>query len=123
MVFSRIGAVSIWEAKTRITRRLELVRIGDWKPANGGLIALARWAPDSRRFVFQAQRVIGGTEEEPILVYVFFLVNTDTGETRQIGAGFPEAEKVNDLCWRPDGEAITCVVSMRSLMTLSLNGE
>lgn len=123
IVFSRVGAVSTWEAKTRITRRLELVGIGDWKPAGGGTTALARWAPDSRRFVFQAQKQVGGTVDEPIRVYAFFVVNADTGEVRQIGSDLPEAERANDLCWRPDGQAITYVVSIRSLMTLSLSGE
>ena len=123
IVFSGVNLISIWEAKTRITRRLELVGIGDWKPAGGGTIALARWAPDSRRFMFQAQKQIGGTVDEPILIYAFFVVNSDTGEARQIGPDLLEAERANDLCWRPDGEAVTYVLSPGRIMTLSLSGE
>ncbi|MBI2924962.1 MAG: serine/threonine-protein kinase [Verrucomicrobia bacterium] len=123
IVFSGVNLISIWEAKTRITRRLELVGIGDWKPAGGGTTALARWAPDSRRFVFQAQKRVGGTVDDPILVYTFFVVNADMGEARQIGPDLLEAERANDLCWRPDGEAVTYVVSPRRLMTLTLSGE
>jgi Tol biopolymer transport system component len=83
---------------------------------------LPRWAPDGKRFLFQAFRRAGGTDEGPIQVFALFLVNADTGETRQITPELPFSEQVRDLCWLPEGKAITYLDRQRRFYTLSLNG-
>lgn len=124
IVFGATNQISIWERTTRITRRLELRDQGQWKIAGvRGAVSMPRWAPDSRRFMFQAVRTIGGTPDDPVLNFAFMLVDAQTGEMRQIGSEMPEAERADELCWRPDGRAVTYEVKPRQLVTLSLEGE
>ncbi|MBI4325593.1 MAG: PD40 domain-containing protein, partial [Chloroflexi bacterium] len=124
IVFAGTNLISIWERKTRTNRRLELRGMGDWKIAGvRGAIAMPRWAPDSRQFVYQAVKSVGGSVDGPILAYALLLVNADTGAAKQIGPDLPEPERATGVCWRPDGTAVTYVFQPRRLMTLSLNGE
>lgn len=112
IVFAGQKGLSIWDAKTSITRPLPLPTFGTFQkgPSTnqwrvpGGPAALARWAPDSQHFIFQALKVFRGSPGELIRVWTLFLVNADTDEFRQIGPELPDDEHPMDLCWLPDGK-------------------
>lgn len=124
IVFAGKNLISIWEQKTRMTRRLELRGMKDWKIAGAyGALAMPRWAPNSRQFVFQAVKTLNGSWQTPELAYGLLLVNSESGEISQIGPDLQESERAADICWRPDGEALTYVFSAKRLMTLSLGGQ
>ena len=124
IVFAGTNQITIWERRTRTTRRLELQGMGDWRLAGvRGALTMPRWAPDSRQFMLQTIRTVSGTPGNPVLAYTLMLVDAGTGEAKQIGTEVPEDERALDLCWRPDGKAVTCVSGPRRLTTLSLAGE
>ncbi|MBI2926122.1 MAG: serine/threonine-protein kinase [Verrucomicrobia bacterium] len=116
IVFGGEKGLSIWDEKTSITRPLALRGIEGWRPG-----PRPRWAPDGRHFVVQASKKIGGTPEEPIHTSALFLTDPETGEARQVGPEFPAGEGPGELCWLPDGNAIT-YFSQGRFYTLHLSG-
>ncbi len=115
--------MTIWERRTRTTRQLELQGMADWRIAGvRGAVTMPRWAPDNQQFILHAVRKVSGSWANPVLVYALFLVDAATGEVKQVGTEVPEDQKALDLCWRPDGRAVTYVSGPRRLTTLSLDG-
>lgn len=129
VVFAGENGLSVWDAGTSIIRPLKLKGFGTLQtPENGNwLVPLhsvcARWAADDRHIVFQAVKKIGGTREEPIRSRALFQVDLETGEAIPIGAELPDEERVEDLCWLPDGKTITYLDYQRHLYTLSPGGK
>lgn len=129
IVMAGMKGLSIWNAKTEVNQLLFLPGIAASSPrlTNQWMVpnahgALPRWAADGERFLFQALKTVGGVPSEPEHVWGLFLVNVDTAEVRAIGPELPADERLIDLCWLPDGEAIVCVDQKLRLYTLPLSG-
>ncbi|MSU63144.1 MAG: serine/threonine-protein kinase [Pedosphaera sp.] len=129
ILFAGMKGLSIWDAKTEVNRLFPLPGFVAFSPhvTNQWLVpnadgALPRWAPDSQRFVFQAMKKVGGTPNEPTWAWALFLVNADTAEFRQIGPELPDEQQMRNLCWLPDGKAITYTDGQSRFYTLALAG-
>lgn len=129
IVMAGMKGLSLWEAKTEVNRLLYLPGIAASSPrlTNQWMVpnahgALPRWAPDNQHFIFQALKTIGGVPDEPVQVWALFLVNPDTDEVRAIGPELAGDERLIDLCWMPDGDAVVCVDQKLRLYTLPLSG-
>ncbi len=112
----------LWDQKTSINRPLALRGIDRWNIAVAVNWPAPRWAPDGQHFIFQAAKKISGTAEGPVHVFALFLANADTGEARQIGPELALNERVRDVCWLPDGKAVTYFSFDDRFYTLALTG-
>lgn len=116
ILFAQETGLFVWEeAGTGINRRLSLRGMDGWQTS--ALHAVPRWAPDGRRFVFQAFQRIGGTDSSPLAVCALFLAVADTCECRRVGGELQFEDQVIDLCWLPDGAGVTCQTRSRRLFT------
>jgi len=112
--------IFIWDGKTSINRPLALRGIEGWQVIS--VWPVPRWAPDGRHFIFQAAKKMSSTAEGAVHVFALFLVDADTGAARQVGPELAEGEKVRDLCWLPDGKAVTYFSFDDRFYTLPLSG-
>lgn len=129
IVFSGPKGLWLWDADTLMNRHLQLTGFGSYEaPAPRGewevprVMGTPRWAPDGKHFVFQAYRTVGGTLEGPTNVWALFLVDPQTAQTHQMTSEFRDDERLRDLCWLPDGKAVTAIDFQRHLYTVTLAG-
>lgn len=113
----------LWNEKTSINLPLALRGIDGLAVAAADQSPVPRWAPDGRHFVFQSARKTGETAEEQGPAFALVLANADTGEARPIGPELAYGERVRDVCWLPDGKAVTYVSFDNRFYTVALTGE
>jgi Tol biopolymer transport system component len=124
IAFAPSAGIRLWDRTSQTTRPLKLVGAEAWtKRGISGWVGLPCWAPDNRRLAFLPMKQIGGSEQGPVTVFAPFVVDTTTGVATQFGPEQPEPERVHSWCWRPDGQALTCVTKDGSMSTLTLAGE
>lgn len=128
ILFCGKDGFSIWDRTTTVTRPVEFAGLGTFKQpaaASGWQVragsAAPRWAPDSQHFVFQAFKAGAGQTSKPE-TWALFLGNAERGAMEQIGPELPAGEHAKDICWFPDGTAVTYLDVRRRLHTLGING-